>query len=407
MVAGSRTLQLAGQRVLLVIGGGIAAYKVLELIRRLKEQGATTVPVMTSAAQEFVTPLSVAALAAEDVHTDLFEPDQEARIGHITLSRAADIVLVAPATADLLAKMACGIADDLASTLLLATNKRILVAPAMNVRMWDHPATRRNIATLERDGVCIVGPDKGDMACGEFGPGRMSEPDDIVEAVTRFLFPGPLSGRHVIVTSGRTHEPIDPVRYIGNRSSGKQGTAIALALRDRGARVSFITGPADCTLPEGVSTTRIETARELRDAVLAALPAEAGVFVAAVGDWRVKNAHANKIKKDGSGQVPRLEFVENPDVLRTVAALEEGRPQLVIGFAAETRNLLENARAKRVHKGCDWIVANDVSRLAGNMGGPENEVTLVTGDTVESWRRMSKERVAGKLADRMAEFFSH
>lgn len=393
---------LAGKRILLIIGGGIAAYKVLDLIRRLRDAGAAVVPVMTRAAAEFVTPMSVAALAGERVRSDLFDLGDEAEMGHIQLSRAADLVVVAPATADLMAKMAGGHADDLASTLLMATDKRVLIAPAMNVRMWDHPATRRNLATLRADGVALVGPNEGAMACGEHGPGRMAEPEEILAAIAAALGAGPLAGRHVIVTSGPTQEPIDPVRYIANRSSGAQGTAIAAALRDLGATVTFVTGPATVPPPSGVTLVRVETARQMADAVAAALPAEVAVFAAAVADWRVANAAGRKMKKDGSGRAPALEFAENPDILATVAKMHDGRPRLVVGFAAETDDVIANATAKRGRKGCDWIVANDVSPATGIMGGTENAVTLVTADGAESWPRMGKDAVARRLAERIA-----
>jgi phosphopantothenoylcysteine decarboxylase/phosphopantothenate--cysteine ligase len=394
---------LQGRKVLLVIGGGIAAYKCLDLIRRLAERGATVTPVLTRAATEFVTPLSVAALAGQKVYTDLFDLTDEAEMGHIQLSRAADLLVVAPATADLLAKMATGQANDLATTLLLATDKPVLVAPAMNVRMWEHPATQRNIATLKADGVRFVGPNDGNMACGEFGPGRMSEPLEIVSAICAALTAGPLSGKHVLVTSGPTHEPIDPVRYIANRSSGTQGTAIADALAALGASVTFITGPADAERPSGVNVIEVQTAQQLLEAVQSALPADAAVFAAAVADWRVANATSSKIKKDGSGNMPLLNFAENPDVLRTVSQMAEGRPQLVVGFAAETDDVLANATAKRERKGCDWIVANDVSPETGIMGGAENSVTLISDAGAETWERMSKVDVARKLANRIAE----
>ncbi|WHZ34790.1 bifunctional phosphopantothenoylcysteine decarboxylase/phosphopantothenate--cysteine ligase CoaBC [Sagittula sp. MA-2] len=393
---------LAGRRILLIIGGGIAAYKSLDLIRRLRERGAAVTPVMTRAASEFVTPLSVAALAGEDVHADLFDLTSEAEMGHIQLSRVADLVVVAPATADLMAKMAGGHADDLASTLLMATDTPVMIAPAMNVRMWDHAATQRNLATLRGDGIMVVGPNEGDMACGEYGPGRMAEPLEILAAIDAALADGPLKGRRVLVTSGPTHEPIDPVRYIANRSSGAQGTAVAEALRDLGAEVVFVTGPADAPRPTGVQVVEVESAREMREAVMAALPVDAGVFAAAVADWRVKSASASKIKKT-AGQLPVLEFEENPDILRDVSALKDGRPLLVVGFAAETDDVVANATAKRARKGCDWIVANDVSPSTGIMGGTENAVVLITAEGAEEWPRAAKRDVARKLADRIAE----
>ena len=394
---------LSGKRILLIIGGGIAAYKSLDLIRRLRERGATVTPVLTDAGTQFVTPLSVSALAGQKVHRDLFDLTDEAEMGHIQLSRVADLIVVAPATADLMAKMAQGRAEDLASTLLLATDTRVLLAPAMNVRMWNHPATRRNLATLRSDGVLVVGPNEGDMACGEYGPGRMAEPLEIVAAVEAALGAGPLAGRHVLVTSGPTHEPIDPVRYIANRSSGAQGTAIAAALAGLGARVTFVSGPAMVPPPAGVTAVPVETARQMLAAVEAALPADAAVFAAAVADWRVANASGSKMKKDGSGRPPVLEFAENPDILATVAQRGTDRPGLVIGFAAETDDVLGHAMAKRSRKGCDWIIANDVRPETGIMGGSENAVTLITDDGAEVWPRMSKDQVARRLAERIAE----
>ncbi|ATF17470.1 bifunctional phosphopantothenoylcysteine decarboxylase/phosphopantothenate--cysteine ligase CoaBC [Phaeobacter gallaeciensis] len=393
---------LANKRILLIIGGGIAAYKSLELIRRLQDQGAEVVPVLTKAGEEFVTPLSVSALAGQVVHRDLFDLTAEAEMGHIQLSRSADLLVVAPATADLMAKMANGHANDLASTLLLATDTPVLLAPAMNVRMWQHPATQRNLATLLADGITCVGPDEGGMACGEFGPGRLAEPDTIVAAIAAKLTDGPLKGRRIVLTSGPTHEPIDPVRYIANRSSGAQGTALARALRDLGAEVVFITGPASVAPPEGVEVVAVETAQQMADAVSAALPADAGVFAAAVADWRVTSASDRKLKKSKDG-LPVMEFAENPDILKTVSHLKEGRPGLVVGFAAETNDVVENATAKRLRKGCDWIVANDVSPATGIMGGSENAVVLISDAGAESWPRMDKGAVARQLADRIAE----
>ncbi len=393
---------LAGKRILLIIGGGIAAYKALELIRLIQKAGGSVTPVLTRAGSEFVTPLSVGALARAKVHEALFDLTSEAEMGHIELSRSADLLVVAPATADLMAKMASGRADDLASTLLLATDKRVLVAPAMNVRMWQHPATQRNLGVLRSDGVLMVGPDEGEMACGEYGPGRMAEPAVIVQAISQALGGGPLAGKHVIVTSGPTHEPIDPVRYIANRSSGAQGAALAAALRDLGARVTFVTGPAVVPPPAGVEIVRVETARDMAVAVEAALPADAAVMAAAVADWRVANASGQKLKKDGSGKAPALEFAENPDIL---AAVSKGarRPRLVVGFAAETVDVVAHATAKRARKGCDWIVANDVSPATGIMGGSENAVTLISDAGAETWPRMGKDEVARKLAARIAE----
>lgn len=392
---------LTDKRILLIIGGGIAAYKSLLLIRLLRGAGAAVTPVLTRAGAEFVTPLSVSALAGEKVYTDLFDLTDEAEMGHIQLSRVADLIVVAPATADLLAKMAQGRADDLASTLLLATDTGVLVAPAMNVRMWEHAATRRNVAQLAADGVRFVGPDAGEMACGEYGPGRLAEPEAILAAIRAALTTGPLVGRHVIVTSGPTHEPIDPVRYIANRSSGAQGTAIAAALRDLGADVTFVTGPAAVPAPAGVKVVAVETAAEMLVAVKAALPADAAVMAAAVADWRVANAAGSKMKKDGSGKAPALEFAENPDILATVSK-GDARPRLVVGFAAETDDVVAHATAKRLRKGCDWIVANDVSPATGIMGGTENAVTVITADGAEPWPRMGKDQVARKLAERIA-----
>jgi phosphopantothenoylcysteine decarboxylase / phosphopantothenate---cysteine ligase len=394
---------LAGRRILLIIGGGIAAYKSLDLIRRLKERGAFVTPVLTRAAEEFVTPLSASALAGEKVYRNLFDLTDEAEMGHIELSRSADLIVVAPATADLMAKMAGGHADDLASTLLLATDKRVLIAPAMNVRMWTHAATRRNAAVLAADGILSVGPNEGDMACGEYGPGRMAEPLEIVAAVEAALGGGPLAGRHVLVTSGPTQEPIDPVRYIANRSSGAQGTALAAALRDLGARVTFVTGPASVPPPAGVTVVRVETAAEMLAAVQAALPADAAVFAAAVADWRVANASAQKMKKDGSGRAPALEFAENADILETVAGMKRGRPALVVGFAAETADVVAHATAKRARKGCDWIVANDVSPATGVMGGAENAVTVISEAGADAWPRLPKDEVARRLARKIAD----
>lgn len=508
---------MQGRRVLLIVGGGIAAYKTPELIRLLSGEGVRVTTVLTEGGAQFVTPLTLASLSGEACHTALWDLTREAEMGHIQLSRAADLVVVAPATADLMAKMAAGLAGDLASTLLMATDKPVLIAPAMNVRMWEHPATRRNLDTLRGDGILTVGPDVGAMACGEWGEGRMAEPAAIVAAIREALgggaagpgsgggsgeapareaeaplrltgailrltpdsavraaagaggrgetvaplagvaeearlgagrtdaetsaasgsglaadglaakhatrsvqahpesttptdtdpgaapptVPGPLDGRHVIVTSGPTHEPIDPVRYIANRSSGAQGTAIAAALRDLGARVSFVTGPAEVPPPEGVEVIAVETAREMRDAVEGALPADAAVMAAAVADWRVVNAADRKLKKDGSGRPPALEMAENPDILAWISRSDR-RPALVVGFAAETDDVVANATAKRARKGCDWIVANDVRPATGIMGGAENAVVLVTADGAEPWPRLPKTEVARRLAGRIA-----
>lgn len=393
---------LAGKRILLIIGGGIAAYKSLDLIRRLQERGADITPVLTRAGSEFVTPLSVSALAGVAVHTDLFDLTSEAEMGHIQLSRSADLVVVAPATADLMGKMAGGLANDLASTLLMATDTPVLLAPAMNVRMWDHPATQRNLAVLQADGITTVGPNEGDMACGEFGPGRMAEPLEIVAAIDVALGDGPLKGRRILLTSGPTHEPIDPVRYIANRSSGAQGAAIGKALAALGAEVVFVTGPADVVPPAGVQAVQVQTAEEMYDAVQAALPVDAAIFAAAVADWRVTSAASHKLKKSKEG-LPALELAENPDILAGVSQMKKGRPALVVGFAAETDDVLANATAKRKRKGCDWIVANDVSPETGIMGGSENDVVLITADGPEDWPRMGKYAVAEKLAMRVAQ----
>ncbi|SMO55397.1 bifunctional phosphopantothenoylcysteine decarboxylase/phosphopantothenate--cysteine ligase CoaBC [Ruegeria faecimaris] len=393
---------LASKRILLIIGGGIAAYKSLDLIRRLKERGAAVTPVLTRAAEEFVTPLSVAALAGEKAYRDLFDLTDEAEMGHIQLSRSADLVVVAPATADLMGKMAGGLANDLASTLLMATDTPVLCAPAMNVRMWDHPATRRNFEQLQADGIRFVGPNEGDMACGEYGPGRMSEPLEIVAAIEASLGSGPLSGKRILVTSGPTHEPIDPVRYIANRSSGAQGTAIARALSALGAEVVFVTGPAEVPAPDRVEVVRVETAQQMSDAVDSALPVDAGVFAAAVADWRVASASDRKLKKTRDG-LPALDFAENPDILKRVAKLDDGRPALVVGFAAETDNVIEHATAKRERKGCDWIIANDVSPATGIMGGAENAVILISDDGAEEWPRMGKDAVAERLAHKISD----
>lgn len=394
---------LADKRILLIIGGGIAAYKALDLIRRLRERGALVRAVMTAAAQEFITPLSVGALTADHVFTDLFDRQDEQDVGHIRLAREADVVVVAPATADLMARAAHGMAPDLASAVLLATDKPVLMAPAMNPAMWAHPATRRNHAQLLADGVRFVGPNRGEMAeSGEAGVGRMAEPLEIVAAVGAILGGGQLSGRHVVVTSGPTHEPIDPVRYIANRSSGAQGAALAAALRDLGARVTFVTGPAVVPPPAGVEVVRVETAQEMAAAVEAALPADAAVMAAAVADWRVANGSAQKLKKDGSGKAPALEFAENPDILALVSK-GANRPRLVVGFAAETADVVAHATAKRARKGCDWIVANDVSPATGIMGGAENAVVLISEAGAEEWPRMGKDAVARRLAARIAE----
>ncbi|MEM8692777.1 MAG: bifunctional phosphopantothenoylcysteine decarboxylase/phosphopantothenate--cysteine ligase CoaBC [Pseudomonadota bacterium] len=392
---------LTGKHILLIISGGIAAYKSLDLIRRLREQGATITPVMTRAAEQFVTPLSVAALSGSKLYRDLFDLTDEAEMGHIQLSRSADLILVAPATGDLMARMAQGRADDLASTLLLATDTPVVIAPAMNVRMWDHPATQRNIKTLTDDGIAMLGPNEGDMACGEYGPGRMVEPMEIVQAVQRHFDSGPLVGRRIIITSGPTHEPIDPVRYIANRSSGAQGSALAEALSAKGAEVVFVTGPAEHAHPAGAQVVMVETAKQMLEAVQSALPADAAIFAAAVADWRIDGASDRKLKKTRDG-LPALTFTENPDILATIAK-SKNRPLLVVGFAAETDNVLAHAKAKRERKACDWIVANDVSPETGIMGGSENAVTLISEEGSETWPRMTKREVAKRIAERVAQ----
>lgn len=390
--------------ILLIIGGGIAAYKCLELIRRLKEQNISVTPVLTKAGAEFVTPLSLATLAETEVHTDLFDLKNETEIGHIQLSRQADLVVVAPATADLMAKMANGLANDLASTLLLATDKDVLVAPAMNLRMWDHPATQRNIATLRQDGVLFVGPDVGDMACGETGPGRLSEPDQIVQAIQAALHvkKGPLSGKSVLITAGPTHEPIDPVRYIANRSSGKQGYALAEMAASLGADVTLVSGPTKLSPPIGVRYIEIETAREMRDATLANLPADIAICAAAVADWRVKKSAGQKMKKSKDG-LPVLDLAENPDILATLSDLRDGRPHLLIGFAAETETVIEHAKKKLKKKDCDWIVANDVSAEGNVFGNDETSIHIITKESVESFEKVTKSEAARHILLKAAE----
>lgn len=396
---------LEERRILLIISGGIAAFKSLDLIRRLRERGAMVTPVMTRASAEFVTPLSVSAMAGEKVFQDLFDLTSEAEMGHIELSRSADLIVVAPASADLIAKMAGGHANDLASTLLLATDTPVLVAPAMNLRMWSHAATQRNITYLKDDCINFVGPNEGDMACGEFGLGRMAEPLEIVTAIEEyFMAMGPanaLAGRRVLVTSGPTHEPIDPVRYIANRSSGAQGSAIAKALMELGADVIFVTGPADVQPPIGVHLIEVETAIQMLEAVEKEMPCDAAIFAAAVADWRVVDTPSSKIKKV-NGQLPVLEFAENPDILARISNRTKTRPDLVVGFAAETEDVIANATKKRARKGCDWIVANDVSPETGIMGGSENAVTLITSQGAQGWDRMSKSAVARQLAMKIA-----
>jgi phosphopantothenoylcysteine decarboxylase / phosphopantothenate---cysteine ligase len=396
--------------VTLIIGGGIAAYKALDLIRRLKERRIHVRCVLTKAAQQFVTPLAASALSHERVHTDLFDPASEFEAGHIRLAREADLIVVAPATADLMAKMAQGHADDLASAILLAANKPILLAPAMNPLMWNNAATRRNVMQLRRDGVTTIGPNAGEMAeAGEAGVGRMAEPAEIAAAAEDMLRPPrlrPLNGKRVLITAGPTHEAIDPVRFIANRSSGKQGFAIAEAAQAAGADVLLISGPVDLADPKGVAVTHVESARQMLQRVEAALPVDVAIFAAAVADWRVAHQGEQKLKKT-SGGLPRLELVENPDILATIAKLPDRRPPLVIGFAAETENLIENAKAKFARKGCDWILANDVSPAAGVMGGDRNTVHLLTRNgaevAVDSWPAMTKEQVAAQLITRIAQ----
>ena len=402
---------MTGKRILLIVGGGIAAYKSLDLVRRLRERGMSVRVVLTEAGAQFVTPLSLASLTGQEVHQELFSLTAEARMGHIELSRDADLVVIAPATADLLAKAAHGHANDLASTLLLATDKRVLAAPSMNLRMWLHPATQRNVETLRGDGMLFVGPGDGAMACGEFGPGRMSEPLEIVAAIEAalagdttlplpFARPGPLAGLRVIVTSGPTHEPIDPVRYIANRSSGKQGHAIAQAAADAGASVVLVSGPVSVPDPAGVKTIHVETARQMLEAVEVSLPADIFIGAAAVADWRVGAALAEKLKKGASGP-PTLGLVENPDILATVASHAQ-RPRLVVGFAAETEKVIDHAQAKLARKKCDLIVANDVSPATGVMGGDANTVHLVSTSGVETWPTLPKAEVAQRLVAQLA-----
>jgi phosphopantothenoylcysteine decarboxylase/phosphopantothenate--cysteine ligase len=396
---------LSGKHVLLIIAGGIAAYKALELIRLLRKQSCAVTCVLTDNGARFVTPLSLQALSEAKVYTDLFSLTDESEMGHIQLSRAADLLVVAPATANILAKMAGGLADDLASTVLLATDKKVLVAPAMNVRMWLHPATQANMATLERRGVLVVQPTEGAMACNEFGPGRLAEPPDILAAIGSILTPTPrpLAGRHALVTSGPTHEPIDPVRYIANRSSGRQGHAIAAALADLGARVTLVAGPVSVPDPPGITVRHVESAGEMLDACQSALPADIAVFAAAVADWRVEQAASGKIKKQPGAAPPALNLVPNPDILATIAAAGPRRPRLVIGFAAETDDLMANAQGKLKRKNADWIVANDVSPATGIMGGSENAVHIVSAAGIDTWPRLAKDDVARRLAQRIAE----
>lgn len=397
---------MQGKRILLIIGGGIAAYKASELVRLIRREGGAVTCVLTEGGSHFVTPMTLAALSENAVHTTLWDLDAEAKMGHIQLSRNADLVVVCPATADLMARMAGGIANDLATTLLLATDKPVLAVPAMNVRMWEHPATRRNVATLRADGIAVMEPDEGPMACGEFGPGRLPEPPAILAAIAAKLGgapAGPLAGKHVLVTAGPTHEPIDPVRYIANRSSGKQGFAIAAAAARAGARVTLVAGPVTLPTPPGVTRVDVETARDMAAAVAAALPADAAIMVAAVADWRVAAEAGQKLKKDGSGVIPPLSLTENPDILARLASSPD-RPPLVVGFAAETENVVPHAQAKLLKKGADWIVANDVS--GDVMGGALNAVHIVRAGGVESLPEMPKDAVAAALVERIADALS-
>ena len=400
---------LEGKRILLIVSGGIAAYKALDLIRRLRERGASVRCALTEGGAEFVTPLSLAALSEEKVYTDLFSLTAESEMGHIRLSREADLLLVAPATADILAKMAAGITDDIATTALLATDKPVMIVPAMNVRMWEHAATRANVATLEKRGVLRVGPVAGDMACGEYGEGRMSDVPDIVAAVVRFFATPaagrPLAGRRALVTSGPTREPIDPVRFIANHSSGKQGHAIAEALSRLGAETILVSGPVVLPDPEGLAVVHIESARDMLQACEQALPVDVAVCAAAVADWRVKDAKDRKIKKK-NGKVPTLTLVENPDILKTLStAAGNRRPTLVVGFGAETEDIVKNAAEKRRRKGCDWLLANDVSPESGTFGGDSNRLHLIHDGGVEDWPKMSKSDAATRLAQRVADHF--
>jgi phosphopantothenoylcysteine decarboxylase/phosphopantothenate--cysteine ligase len=398
-------MSLDGKRVLLIIAGGIAAYKALELIRLLRKQGCGVTCVLTENGGKFVTPLALQALSEAKVYTDLFSLTDESEMGHIQLSRVADLLVVAPATANILARMAGGLADDLASTVLLATDKPVLVAPAMNVRMWLHQATQANMATLARRGVHLVPPNEGPMACNEFGPGRLAEPPEILAAIEAILTArsGPLAGRHALVTSGPTHEPIDPVRYIANRSSGRQGHAIATALAALGARVTLVAGPVTVPDPTGVTVHHVETALDMMHVCQSALPADIAVFAAAVADWRVERTSTGKIKKQPGAAPPALTLVPNPDILAMIAAAGPNRPRLVIGFAAETDDLTANAQSKLKRKNADWIIANDVSPDSGIMGGAENAVHLVSATGIETWPRLAKDDVARRLAQRITE----
>ncbi len=394
---------LAGKRILLIISGGIAAYKTLETIRRVRERGGAVRCILTKGGAQFVTPLSLAALSEDKVYGDLFSLTDESEMGHIRLSREADLAVVAPASADILAKMAQGRADDLATAALLATDKPVLVAPAMNSRMWEHAATQENMAVLKARGILSVGPNEGDMACGEFGFGRMAEPEEILGAIEAFFGrDAPLAGRHALVTSGPTFEAIDPVRFIGNRSSGRQGHAIALALARLGARTTLVSGPTGLSDPAGVETHRVESAQEMLAACEAALPCDVAVCAAAVSDWRAKEPHSRKMKKNGKTP-PELVLTANPDILACLSATGNTRPRLVVGFAAETEKVVEHAQAKLAKKGCDWILANDVSQGSGTFGGAQNTIHLIDAHGVDSWPRMSKDDVAAKLGARIAK----
>lgn len=403
------TSPLNGKRLLLIIGGGIAAYKCLDLIRRVKERGMTVRTILTKGGEQFVTPLSVSGLSAEKTYRDLFSLTDETEMGHIRLSREADLLLVAPATADMMAKMAAGIADNLATTALLATDKPVMIAPSMNSRMWDHPATQRNITQLSADGIHVINPAAGDLACGEEGTGRLAEVDDMVQALESFFTPtGPLRNKHILITAGPTYEAIDPVRYIANRSSGKQGYAIARALADLGARVTLVSGPTSLPTPRGVDIVRIESADEMLTACQQALPADVAICVAAVADWRVTTEANQKIKKQGDGALPALDLTENPDILKTLSKVSKDRPDLVIGFAAETENVLAHAQAKLTRKGSDWIVANNVSSDDGPsvMGGDHNQVQVISASGQETWENAPKDDIAKKLAEKVEAYFS-
>ena len=395
---------LNGKKVLLIITGGIAAYKSLELVRKLKEKGAEVIPVMTKAAENFVTPMSVSALAQKKVYNRLFDLTDESEMGHIELSRSSDLIVVVPASADFIAKTATGQANDLASTLILATDTKVLMAPAMNVRMWENPLTQKNIKILHNNGVKFVGPDEGEMACGEFGFGRMAEADEILKEIEANFRDKKLKGRHFLVTSGPTIEPIDPVRFIGNRSSGLQGGAIANELIESGADVTFITGPIDLDPPHGSNIIRVETADEMYDAVHSSLPADAAVFIAAVADWKIKKTEQKKLKKQ-AGNLPAFDLVENKDILASVSKLKKNRPKIVMGFAAETENILENAKSKLMNKGCDFIVANDVSLGTQTMGGNENAAIIVSKKDVETLPKMSKRALAKILVEKISQSF--